>query len=387
MSNNIALYIHWPFCKSKCPYCDFNSHVVNVIRHGSWLNAYLKQLEQFKSVIGDKKISSIYFGGGTPTLMKDSTLAAILEYLHKEFSVLKCCEITVEANPTSVESAKIKRFKYAGTNRISLGVQALNQKDLHFLGREHSVDEALKALEVADRYYNHISFDLIYARPGQTVKAWEKELKYALTHAGEHMSLYQLTIEKGTPFYRQYKNAEFVLPAEHDSADMFDVTHAVMKDAGYTRYEISNYAKPKAQSRHNLAYWTASEYLGVGPGAHSRVIIDGKWTSLMMLHDPMSWRSGLDYNNSIQRSEILSKRTVLEEYVMMGLRTIYGINKTYFHFLMRKPFEQCFDPKVLDMLSKTHLRITRKRVRLRSGSFILLNSVVRTLLDAVILDR
>lgn len=267
-----ALYIHWPFCKKKCPYCDFNSHVRDGIDHAAWRAALLREIGYWHARRPDTKISSIFFGGGTPSLMEPATVAALIAEADTLWGLESGCEITLEANPTSVEAAKFVALASAGVNRVSLGVQSLRPESLAFLGREHSASEALDAVALAAKIFPRYSFDLIYALPNQTLAQWEEELKTALGFARGHLSLYQLTIEENTAFHHAYHvGKSFQLPEETLAAELYHVTQQIMEDAGLPAYEISNHASPGEESRHNLSYWRSDSYFGIGPGAHGRV--------------------------------------------------------------------------------------------------------------------
>lgn len=309
----LSLYIHWPYCLSKCPYCDFNSHVAQHVDHREWLDAYLKQIAQYQHVIEQRKIQSIFFGGGTPSLMDPF----VVEKLIKTFDA--DVEITLEANPTSIEIQKFKDFKNAGINRISVGIQALNDEDLKFLGRTHSVSEALKGLEIAISLFDNVSFDLIYARPKQTLEQWERELAQALSFGTKHLSLYQLTIEKNTPFFAWHQKGRFQLPQDELSFDLYKMTERKALEYGLKQYEISNYAKKDFESKHNLTYWNYLDYLGIGPGAHSRLTIEGQKWGIEQIKAPLIWMSSLQENRVL-----ITKEQEWVEKMMMGLRLKKG---------------------------------------------------------------
>lgn len=251
MLKQLSIYIHYPFCKAKCPYCDFNSHVQSEINHQDFLECYNLELEFFAKKIGKRKITSIFFGGGTPSLMPSFLVAGILEKISNLWIIANDCEITLEANPTSVESQKFKDFKELGINRLSLGIQAFNGEDLKFLGRQHSLQESIAAIELAKKFFNNFSFDLIYARPKQKIEDWRKELMQALEFSTNHLSLYQLTIEKGTQFFSDFKRQKFVMPDENLASEFYDVTNETMNGNGFEHYEVSNYAKKNYQSKYN----------------------------------------------------------------------------------------------------------------------------------------
>ncbi|MGH6665664.1 MAG: radical SAM family heme chaperone HemW, partial [Pseudolabrys sp.] len=272
-----AVYVHWPFCLSKCPYCDFNSHV----RHGGvdearFVRAIEAEIASAAARVPDRTVSTIFFGGGTPSLMQPQSVQAILDSIGKHWTVAGDAEVTLEANPTRVEAMRFRGYRTAGVNRVSLGVQALDDTALKELGRLHTAREALDAVVVARAIFQRYSFDLIYARPRQTPEAWGAELKRAISEAAEHLSLYQLTIEDGTPFFSLHKAGKLVIPGEDTARDLYDMTQSICADAGLPAYEVSNHARPGAECRHNLVYWRGHEYAGVGPGAHGRLNIDGR---------------------------------------------------------------------------------------------------------------
>lgn len=269
----IALYVHWPFCKKKCPYCDFNSHVTKqAIDHHVWADSLIAELDYTRNNYDcDRTLESVFFGGGTPSLMEPKTVDKILNYVHKNFNIHDDLEVTLEANPTSSEGQKFKDFHAAGINRVSIGVQSLRDSDLQFLGREHSADEAKDVITMAMSIFDRASFDLMYARPQQTIADWAVELDEALAFGVSHISLYQLTIEQGTQFFTRYKRGDFKMPHDTLAADFYDFTYDRLESAGLKAYEISNFAQPGEESRHNLAYWRYGSYIGVGPGAHGRL--------------------------------------------------------------------------------------------------------------------
>lgn len=327
----IALYIHWPFCKSKCPYCDFNSHVRESVAFASWEKALLAELEYMYSLASNRKLSSIFFGGGTPSLMPPVIAKALIERAKTLWGHAEDLEVTLEANPTSVEATTFPNFKEAGINRLSLGIQSLIPDALRFLGREHSAEEALSAIALARQHFERYSFDLIYARPGQTLEAWEAELTQALTLAGTHLSLYQLTIEENTAFHTIYAKGVFTLPDESLAAEMYALTERLCADRGLVAYEVSNYAKPGHESRHNKAYWQGHEYIGIGPGAHGRIKPEstqysGQRIATSTIKSPERWLSSVqEKGHGIEAVETLTPRMVAEERVMMGMRLKNGI--------------------------------------------------------------
>lgn len=322
----LAVYIHWPFCKSKCPYCDFNSHVREGVEQGRWRTALLKELDTMAAAVPERRVISLFFGGGTPSLMPPETAEALIDRVHQLWGVADDIEITLEANPTSVEAETFADFKRAGVNRVSLGVQSLRDEELKFLGREHCAKEALEAVERARQTFDRYSFDLIYARPDQTVADWERELSEALRYAGGHLSLYQLTIEENTAFHHAYKNSAFALPDEETSEALYRLTEKMMAGEGLPAYEVSNYARPGEESRHNLAYWQGREYVGVGPGAHGRISQDDDRIATQTIKSPERWLEQVEKKgHGVEVWQPLELRQAIEERVMMGLRLSKGI--------------------------------------------------------------
>jgi oxygen-independent coproporphyrinogen-3 oxidase len=321
-----ALYIHWPFCLSKCPYCDFNSHVRDTIDQDRWRAALLADLDIAAADGTARMITSIFFGGGTPSLMAPRTVAALIERAAARWTLAPDAEITLEANPTSVEAGRLADYRAGGVNRVSLGVQALDDDALGFLGREHSAGEALSAIDAARRLFERFSFDLIYGRPGQTTEAWRAELARALTLAGDHLSLYQLTLEPRTAFYRRAQAGEKLILDDDGTATLFEITQAMLEDADLPAYEISNHARPGSESRHNLAYWRYGDYIGVGPGAHGRITAAGDKIATQRIRSPEGWLDALD-----RGGDVLAERSALgpdaqmTEAVMMGLRLAEGV--------------------------------------------------------------
>ncbi len=322
----LAIYVHWPFCKKKCPYCDFNSHVRDDVDHEAWREALLKELRYWRARVDGHTVTSIFFGGGTPSLMQPATAKAIIDEVNALWPTAPDIEITLEANPTSVEAANFAVLAQAGVNRVSLGVQSLKQESLAFLGREHSANEALEAVALAAKIFPRYSFDLIYALPGHTLAAWEAELREALTHARGHLSLYQLTIEPNTAFHHQYHvQHAFALPVEDLAADLYALTQRVMEEHGMPAYETSNHASPSQASRHNLSYWRSEAYLGIGPGAHGRVDIGEARHATNTLKSPERWLEQVQkLGHGIESDLALIDRERLEERVLMGLRLPHG---------------------------------------------------------------
>ena len=323
----LGLYVHWPFCRSKCPYCDFNSHVREGVDQERWRRALLRELDHFADETAGRTVGSIFFGGGTPSLMPPATAAALIERAAERWSLTDDVEITLEANPTSVEAGTFDGFAAAGINRVSLGVQALDDDALAFLGRGHSASEALSAVAEAARRFARYNFDLIYARPGQTVAGWTDELRRALDHAQGHLSVYQLTIEPGTAFHTLQARGELGMPGSDTQADLYDATQQVLGDAGLPAYEISNHARPGQESRHNLVYWRYGDYVGIGPGAHGRLTLEGssKWATRTH-RAPEIWLERVERDGHAEkpRDEIASGDR-LAEMLMMGLRLREGV--------------------------------------------------------------
>jgi oxygen-independent coproporphyrinogen-3 oxidase len=320
-----GIYIHWPFCQAKCPYCDFNSHVQAKIDQEVWTEAYLKELDRVASETSDRLVRSVFFGGGTPSLMDGRTVDRILDRIQRNWRFENDVEITLEANPTSVEASRFAAFRAAGVNRVSLGLQALDDVDLRRLGRLHTVREGLDALDVARSAFDRVSFDLIYARQDQTVDAWSSELAYALTFAPTHLSLYQLTIEPGTAFGERFSRGGLHgLPDEDQGADLWDITQDLTEEAGLPAYEVSNHAHPGHESRHNLIYWLAGDYVGVGPGAHGRLTLGGARWATEALSNPQAWLSAVENAQAEYRS-VLTPLDVRKERFLMGLRLADGI--------------------------------------------------------------
>ena len=323
-----GVYLHWPFCLSKCPYCDFNSHV----RHGGldearYVRAFAREIASTAERVPGRVVSTIFFGGGTPSLIQPSTVAAIIDAVAKHWTVAPDIEITLEANPTSVEAERFRGFRASGLNRVSLGVQALDDTSLKALGRTHSVKEALDAVAVARRSFERYSFDLIYARPGQTADAWRNELKRAIGEAAEHLSLYQLTIEPDTPFAALQGAGKLAMPDDDTARALYDMTLDVCAAAGLPAYEISNHARPGAECRHNLLYWRYGEYAGIGPGAHGRLIVDGERRATETEKRPESWLMRVEASgDGVTVDDALTREQQGDEFLLMGLRLAEGID-------------------------------------------------------------
>lgn len=386
MKKTTSIYIHWPFCLTKCPYCDFNSHVTQNIEEKTWLASYLKEIQHFFEYLKQHTITSIFFGGGTPSLMPVFLVKEIIDYIRYNFKTSKNIEITLEANPTSTESKKLKAFKEAGINRISLGIQSFNDKDLNFLGRKHSSKEGLEALETTQSIFNNYSFDLIYALPDQTLSSWEKELTQALKYATKHISLYQLTIEKGTAFYSLYKNKNFILPDNNLSSKLYKLTQEITKSNSLEAYEISNHALKDYESLHNLSYWNYNEYLGIGPGAHTRITLNQQKHAINMLYNPKEWLSSVQKKgHGIQKKEALTKLSCLKEYIIMAIRIKKGINNQQVKSIYSKDINDIFQDKFLMLLKKENLiNYSSKSIRTTAKGKLVTDEITRNLLKNII---
>ncbi|PTQ69697.1 radical SAM family heme chaperone HemW [Celeribacter persicus] len=326
-NGGFGLYIHWPFCQSKCPYCDFNSHVAASIDQSAWERAYLSEIERVSRETSGRVLNTVFFGGGTPSLMDPELVNAILGKVRDCWRLANDVEITLEANPTSVEAGRFQGYRDAGVNRVSMGIQSLHDEDLRRLGRLHSVSEAQKAFEIARNTFDRVSFDLIYARQGQTKDAWRKELREALSMAVDHLSLYQLTIEQGTAFGDRYNRGQLRnLPTDDDAADMYFITQEECEKAGMPAYEVSNHAQKGSESHHNLIYWRYGDYAGIGPGAHARLTFGGQKYAIDTPLSPQLWLASVEQNGHGENPrEALSGYDQAVEYLMMGLRITEGV--------------------------------------------------------------
>lgn len=330
-SNPLAIYIHWPFCLSKCPYCDFNSHVRESVDHKRWQAALLMELSHYVGQLPNHTVTSVFFGGGTPSLMEPDTVAALIHAINQHWRVADNVEITLEANPTSSEAGKFRAFRQAGVNRVSLGVQSLQQDVLHFLGRTHSAAHALHAVEMAAAVFPRYSFDLIYARPEQTAQSWRAELREALSYAGEHLSLYQLTIEPGTAFFHAHARGDLREIDEDGAASLYLLTQDIMAESGLPAYEISNHARPGCESRHNLAYWRYQDYIGIGPGAHGRLPSPAGKCATQAIRSPEKWLVQVEMQgHGMEAQTPLSLHEQIHERLLMGLRLEEGISASDF---------------------------------------------------------
>lgn len=373
-----GLYIHWPFCEAKCPYCDFNSHVAKSIDQDRWKKAYLSEIDRYAEMLPNRVLNTVYFGGGTPSLMAPDVVAEVIEKIRRSWPTANDLEITLEANPGSVEANRFAGYSEAGVSRISMGIQALNDGDLRRLGRIHSVAEAYQAFDIARKYFYRVSFDLIYARQDQTVAQWRTELEEALSLAVDHLSLYQLTIEPGTAFGDRFDRGKLQgLPDEDRAGDMYDVTQEVCSAAGLPAYEISNHAIPSAESRHNLVYWRYGDYAGIGPGAHGRVTVNGQRYATVDYAQPGKWLHAVESGVSSGIIEPIDHKDQAGEYLMMGLRINEGIDARRYKAMSGEDLSA-------DALARLEeigmIRRNRHEIRASERGRLVLNAVIKDLL-------
>ncbi len=382
MAQPLALYIHWPFCKSKCPYCDFNSHVRERVDEPRWRAALLAELDHWAPSLKGRELVSIFFGGGTPSLMAPATAAALIERAAQHWPVSRDLEITLEANPTSVEASRFAELRAAGVNRVSLGVQALDDASLKFLGRGHNAGEARAAVKLAARLFDRFSFDLIYARPGQTLEAWREELAAALAMAGDHLSLYQLTIEQGTAFATAFARGDFRLPDDETQGALYETTQETLAAAGLPAYEISNHARPGQECRHNLVYWRYQDYLGIGPGAHGRLTLGDEKRALKNFRAPETWLNAVDRaGHGVEESLPLSAEERRDEMLMMGLRLGEGVTRDAFRAEMSGDFEGALDAaRLASLRAAGFLALDETGLRATDAGRQRLNAVLGALL-------
>lgn len=373
-----GLYIHWPFCQSKCPYCDFNSHVAASIDQRRWRDAYLKNIRQWASETKGRVLETVFFGGGTPSLMDPEVVADILDAVRTSWPMVNNPEITLEANPTSVEAGRFAGYREAGVNRVSMGVQSLRDADLRRLGRLHSADEAKEAFDIARNLFDRVSFDLIYARQSQTLADWRAELTEALSMAVDHLSLYQLTIEDGTAFADRFSRGGLKdLPDEEVQADMYSLTQEVCAAHGMPGYEISNHAKPDAESRHNMIYWRMGDYIGIGPGAHGRLTSSGRRWATVEPKAPGLWVNAVEKDEAERtiREEISLSEQALE-YLLMSLRLAEGTEISRYERLAGEQL----NPDRIDRLMELGLiSIFDGRLIASAAGRAVLNSILREL--------
>ena len=377
-----GVYVHWPFCLAKCPYCDFNSHVRERVDQQRWARALVHEIDSFAADLPGRTVTSIFFGGGTPSLMAPETLNAVLQAIGRNWAVADGVEVTAEANPTSAEASKFAAFADAGVNRLSLGVQALDSDALSYLGREHSLDEALDALAMARENFGRVSFDLIYARPEQSLDAWEAELRRAIDLGGDHLSLYQLTLEPGTAFYTAWRQGELVPLNDDEAADFFALTQQICQDKGLPAYEISNHARPGQESRHNLTYWHYGEYLGIGPGAHGRIRLDGAPHAVQQRRKPETWLSLVESSGrGTEQSLPLAPVEQAREFLLMGLRTRQGVALDRLERLVGLKRQRIVDLEAAERLTAAGLiEMAGDCLAVSSRGLPVLNSVIADLL-------
>ena len=359
-----ALYVHWPFCKKKCPYCDFNSHVRDEVAYDRMGEALLQEMRFMRNMAKSNSVTSIFFGGGTPSLMPPYIVENVINEAAALWSFSDNIEITLEANPTSYEAARFAAYKQAGVNRLSLGVQSLIDAELQFLGREHSAQEALHILQQVQEQFERYSFDLIYARPMQTVASWQKELSEALRYHRDHISLYQLTIEPDTAFARVYAKGGFELPDDDTALALYDITQTICADAGLHRYEVSNYAANGRESTHNMSYWKGEDYIGVGAGAHGRILThDESWIAVSTYKSPELWLHHVEQNgHAIKEQHIINAKDRAEEILISGLRLTRGIEYSRVESIINKRKYRLFQQEGLVVHSGEYINIAPQHV-------------------------
>lgn len=379
--SSFAIYVHWPFCAAKCPYCDFNSHVrQNPVDQKRFSAALALELDKWSYEVGNRVVTSIFFGGGTPSLMLPESVESVLKTISKNWIMDDHVEITLEANPNSVEVSRFADYHSLGINRLSLGVQAFDDEALQALGRIHDHREALIALETTARIFDNYSFDMIYARPGQRPSMWKKELREALRYAREHISLYQLTIEEGTRFFRLWDTGQLQLPDEEDACRLYEITQEECEKQGLPAYEVSNHAKPGKESRHNLLYWRYGEYLGIGPGAHGRVITPEGRIATRTERNPEKWLQSIEmHSQALVEQNTLPLAMQAEEFLMMGLRLKEGIS------LKRLKDFSGFTPNPVimnDLKGMDLLNLSGDRLAATKQGFLVLNTLIRKLCES-----
>ncbi len=376
----LAVYIHWPFCRSKCPYCDFNSHVRDAVDEARWTRALLADLDHHTEFVPGREVGSVFFGGGTPSLMPPETVAALLDRVGSRWAVAPDLEVTLEANPNSADAARFRAFAAAGVNRLSLGVQALDPVALRLLGRLHDRNEAIAAIECAADNFARFSFDLIYARPGQDLGAWRRELDEALILAGEHLSLYQLTIEPGTAFASLYRRGDLILPEEETAAALFETTQDRLAAHGLPAYEISNHSRPGAECRHNLAYWRYEDYVGIGPGAHGRLTQGDVRYATRQARAPESWLGKVEGKGTgIEEMTALDRDTAVQEMVMMGLRLAEGVDRMGLEHAAGQNAEVLFGDRLTPLIEGGFMTLDEDRLAATAAGRQRLNAVLAAL--------
>jgi len=378
-SPGFGIYVHWPFCAAKCPYCDFNSHVRhNAPDQTDYGAAFEAEIAHMAAVQPGQQVTSVFFGGGTPSLMEPETVNRILEAINKAWTCLPNMEITLEANPSSVDASRFRGYRAAGVNRVSLGVQSLDDEQLKFLGRLHSADEARAAITLAREIFPRLSFDLIYARPGQQLDQWTRELNAAIDLAADHLSLYQLTIEHGTPFFDLHKRGKIIVPDTEQAAQLYELTQDITEKRGLPAYEISNHAQPGSESRHNLTYWRFGNWAGIGPGAHSRLSMNDGRHAISTIRHPETWLEQVrETGHGITENELLSKEDAGDEILLMGLRLREGFDLTGFQQESGKPIDpiRLKDLVELGMIEK----LADNKIRATAQGWLVLDAVIADL--------
>ncbi len=377
--SGFGLYVHWPFCAAKCPYCDFNSHV----RHGDvdqqrYAGAFARELQHMAELAPERIVTSIFFGGGTPSLMLPETIETILNAAAKHWTIAADAEITLEANPSSVEAGHFRDYHRAGINRVSLGVQSLDDSQLKFLGRLHNAQEARAAISLANEVFSRVSFDMIYARPDQSTAEWERELTEALLLVTGHMSLYQLTIEAGTPFFGLQQKGKLIAPDAERAATLFEVTQQIMTDVGFPAYEVSNHAAPGQESLHNLTYWRYGEYVGIGPGAHGRLVIEGKRHAIAIEKYPETWLENVEANgHGICTDDGLTCDEQGNEMLLMGMRLKEGFDIGRFEAVSGRVLDST---RISSMIDLGYVEwMSNNRLRATARGWLVLNAVIAEL--------
>lgn len=381
MTSSFGLYVHWPFCAAKCPYCDFNSHVRAAVEEEAWVGAILREMRYAAEAQGEARpvLQTVFFGGGTPSLMQGASVGRVLEEARKLWPWANDVEITLEANPASADAARFADYRAAGVNRVSLGIQALNDADLKFLGRLHNLAEAKAALALAQKTFDRVSLDLIYARPDQSLAAWKQELREALAIGTEHLSLYQLTIEPQTPFALQHQKGTLVIPDEELAAALFDLTQEVTAAAGLPAYEVSNHARPGAEARHNLIYWRYGSYAGVGPGAHGRLHLGGKYIATITERLPERWLRQVESQGHgfTEWSEVLPDDAA-HEHLLMNLRLAEGLDLAAY----RARWGTAPSPaRITELQAQGLISLEGDMLRATPRGLLVLNSLIAELAD------
>ncbi|MBD8891518.1 radical SAM family heme chaperone HemW [Roseibium litorale] len=379
IDGGFGVYVHWPFCAAKCPYCDFNSHVRHQpVDQERFAAAFEAELAYFAAMTPGRTVNSVFLGGGTPSLMEPRIVGRILDAIAGHWAMDPDAEISLEANPSSVEAERFRGYRTAGVNRVSLGVQSLHDRDLKLLGRLHDVDQAIRAIETARNTFPRLSFDLIYARPGQTLEGWKEELERAIGLAADHLSLYQLTIEEGTPFFNLYQSGKLQMPDPDLGAEFYELTQKVTEDHGLPAYEVSNHARPGAECRHNLVYWRYGDYVGVGPGAHGRLTVGASKLATAIERHPETWLENVEtHGHGMVENVGLTEEEQGDEYLLMGLRLVEGIDLARYEKLAHRTI----DPRRLAALLEHGMveELPGKRLRATRDGFAVLDAVVADL--------